>query len=105
MSNSTMHILTTAGVLLIAAVGLAFNFVAPETVSTWFGIGTGCVAAAAALAACLTKSRVAIALAVTAVGASVAAGSAGAADLGALAALAILIANEAVDQHHSQRGA
>ena len=105
MSGSTMHILATAGVLLVAAIGVIFNFMAPETVSTWFGIVTGFAAGAAALVACLTKSRVAVALAVTAVAASVGAGSAGAADLGALAALAILIANEAVDQHNLQRGA
>jgi hypothetical protein len=100
MSKSTKHALATAGILSVAVVGLALNFVAPETVSTWFGIGTGFAAAAAALVACLTKSRVAVALAVTAVAASVAAGSAGAADLGALAALAILIANDAVDQNN-----
>jgi hypothetical protein len=99
-----MQLLTTAGVLMVAAVGLAFNFMAPEEVSTWFGIGTGFAAVAAALVACLTKSRVAVALGVTAVAASVAAGSAGAADVGALAAMAILIANEAVDRHNLQRG-
>jgi len=105
MSKSMMHILATVALLMIAAVGLTLNFVAPQAITTWFGIAMGFAGALAAITACLTGSRLAIAFSVASIAASVATGAAGATNFGALATLAVVIAKDAIDQRYGHRWA